>query len=160
MILTTDDTRIFEMRLLPRDGQQAAISAGDLSPEEAAAHGLDAGRVQNRYEVVAGASPALAYELEGIMDTLEDIGDEADVITLDWKDAQTFLITVIRKVSDQAMADFAGGDSVKLLTTEPRALSDGIAEDPLVWALRTFYAAAFGDGGDTFGENTFAVALR
>ena len=96
MILTTEGKRIFEMRLLPRDGQQAVISAGDLSPAETAAHGLDAGRVQNRYEVVAGASPALAYELEGIMDTLEDIGDAEGAITLDWEDAQTFLITVIR----------------------------------------------------------------
>ena len=160
MILTTEGKRIFEMRLLPRDGQQAVISAGDLSPAETAAHGLDEGRVQNRYEVVAGASPALAYELEGIMDTLEDIGDAEGAITLDWEDAQTFLITVIRKVSDQTMADFAGGDSAKLLTTDPKALSDGLADDPLVWALRTFYAAAFGDGGQAFGGNTFAVALR
>ena len=105
MILTTEDERIFEMRLLPLEGQQALIAAGALSPEEAAAHGLDAGRTQNRYEVVAGVSAALAYELEGIMDTLEDIGDAEGAITLDWEDAQTFLITVIRKVSDQAMAD-------------------------------------------------------
>lgn len=160
MILTTEDERIFEMRLLPREGQQALIAAGALSPEEAAAHGLDAGRTQNRYEVVAGVSAALAYELEGIMDTLEDIGDAEGAITLDWEDAQTFLITVIRKVSDQAMVDFAGGDPAKLLTTDPKALSDGIADDPLVWALRAFYAAAFGDGGQAFGGNTFAVALR
>ena len=41
MILTTEDERIFEMRLLPREGQQALIAAGALSPEEAAAHGAD-----------------------------------------------------------------------------------------------------------------------
>lgn len=125
-----------------------------------AALDMDAGLEDDpRYRVTIALDPTLEYEVTGDLPLLDDLALSPDYITLAWDDARIFAATLLRKISQDAMADFADGDPQKIVTTDPRKLSQAIQKDPTVAALRTFYDATFDDPEGPAQDHHISVKL-
>lgn len=136
---------------------------GQIDPKVLEASPLnehDSSMNQNRYTLEVGVNPNLEYDITGVMQTLENLGDAADYHVVDWNSAQVFMATVMRIATQNALADFAQGDSSKLMLTETGDLSDVVQKVPEIWVMKQFYDACFDDLDRDFTDNTFAVSLK
>ena len=120
----------------------------------------DSSMNQNRYTLEVGVNPNLEYDITGVMQTLENLGDAPDYHVVDWNSAQVFMATVMRIATQNVLADFAQGDSSKLMLTEKEDLSDVVQKVPEIWVMKQFYDACFDDLDRDFTDNTFAVSLK
>ncbi len=163
-VIGSESTAILNMQIIAKSDEEKAKMAteGQIEPKIIDASPLSEkdGLKQNRYTLTVGVTPDLEYEITGIMQTLENIGDAPDYHVVEWNSAQVFLATVLRITSSNALADFAGGDSEKLLTSQKEDLSRAVKKVPEIWAMQQFYDACFDDAKHDYTDYTFAISLK
>jgi hypothetical protein len=163
-VIGTESTAILKMHIIAKSDEEKAKmdTEGQLEPKMIDASPLSEkdGLKQNRYNLTVGVTPDLEYEITGIMQTLENIGDAPDYHVVEWNSAQIFLATVMRIASSNALADYAGGDSSKLLTSQKEDLSKAVKKVPEIWAMQQFYDTCFSDPEHDYSDYTFAISLK
>ncbi|MGN0193743.1 MAG: hypothetical protein ACI39G_01330 [Pseudoramibacter sp.] len=163
-VIGSEATAILKMHIIAKSDEEKTKMAeeGQLEPKIIDASPLKekGGLKQNRYTLTIGVSPDLEYEITGIMQTLENIGDAADYHVVEWNSAQIFLATVLRIASSRALADYADGDSGKLLSSQQEELSKAVKKVPEIWAMQQFYDTCFSDPDHDYSDYTFAISLK